>query len=470
MTPKRVIFIEPASGRPNVFENFMRLPLMGSLYLGTILHDRGHEVRVLNENILGRHVDPFDIDADVFCLTALTASVSRAKLLAAQLKRIYPQATVVVGGIHASLAPEEFTDVADHVVVGEAEELIVDIVEGRARERIIPGRKVEDLEQLPLVRYDLLEGFQTLDVVPVMTSRGCPFNCSFCTVTKIFGRRFRMLSPQRVVAEIENALQYFNTRDFFFYDDNFTSDRKRLATLCDLLIEKRLDITWVAQVRTDIARDPDLVRKMAKAGCTWVFIGFESIQDETLKALRKSQTRADIEKAIAVFHRFGLNIHGMFMFGEDHDAPETFDRTVEFAVGHQIDTVQFLILTPFPGTECYEQLVAQDRLLHTDWDYYNGMFAVFQPKNMSALKLQTETYRAYRKFYSLRRTALDLLSLTVNVLLDALVWNFQRAHRHNLDTVFVRGGAKAIVSRGSRAMDAYLGFLAEAERRKLLEG
>lgn len=470
MTAKRVIFIEPASGKPNVFENFMRLPLMGSLYLGTILHDRGHDVRILNENILGREIDPFEIDADVFCLTALTASVTRAKYLAAELKRIYPQATVVVGGIHASLAPQEFTDVADHVVVGEAEELIVDIVEGRLAEKIIPGRRVEDLAQLPPVRYDLLEGFETMDIVPVMTSRGCPFNCSFCTVTKVFGRRFRMLSPQRVVAEIENALQYFRSRDFFFYDDNFTSDRKRLSELCDLLIEKRVGISWVAQVRTDIARDPDLVRKMARAGCTWVFIGFESIEDETLKALRKSQTRADIEKAIAVFHRFGLNIHGMFMFGEDHDTIETFERTVAFAVEHRIDTVQFMILTPFPGTAYYEQLVAEDRLLHTDWDYYNAMYVVFQPKNMSALKLQTGTQKAYKKFYSLRRTALDALSLLVNVLLDALVWNFARAHRHNLDAVFVRGGAKAVVSKGSRASDAYLRFLAEAERRKVLEG
>jgi radical SAM superfamily enzyme YgiQ (UPF0313 family) len=279
-----------------------------------------------------------------------------------------------------------------------------------------------------------------------------------------------VLSPQRVLAEIENALRYFRTRTFFFYDDNFTFDRKRLAEFCDLLIEKRLGITWSAQVRADLARNPDLVQKMARAGCRWVYIGFESIEDETLKALRKSQTRADIEKAIAVFHQFGLNIHGMFMFGEDHDTPETFPQTVDFAVHHRIDTVQFLILTPFPGTDCYEKLVAEDRLLHTDWDYYNGMFTVFQPKNLSALKLQTETYRAYKRFYSLHRAALDGLSLVVNVLADALVWNFSRAHRHNLDTVFIRGGAKAIVLKGARTSDAYVRFLAEAEHRKMLEG
>jgi radical SAM superfamily enzyme YgiQ (UPF0313 family) len=158
----------------------------------------------------------------------------------------------------------------------------------------------------------------------------------------------------------------------------------------------------------------------------------------------------------------------MFMFGEDHDTPESMSRTVEFAIRHRIDTVQFLILTPFPGTDCYEQLLVEERLLHTDWDYYNGMFAVFRPKNMSALRLQTETYKAFRKFYSLRRTALDTLHLFANILLDALVWNFGRSQRHNLDTLCIRGGAKVIVAKGSQACDAYLHFLAEAERRRLL--
>ena len=123
MSPKRVIFIEPSANKTNVFDSYMRLPLMGSLYLGTILHERGYDVRILNESIMGREIDPFEIPSDVFCLTALTGSASRAKYLAAYLKRIYPAARVLVGGIHASLLPEEFTDVADHVVVGEAEDI-----------------------------------------------------------------------------------------------------------------------------------------------------------------------------------------------------------------------------------------------------------------------------------------------------------------------------------------------------------
>jgi radical SAM superfamily enzyme YgiQ (UPF0313 family) len=278
-----------------------------------------------------------------------------------------------------------------------------------------------------------------------------------------------MLSPERVVAEVENAMGYFKTGGFFFYDDNFTANRRRVSVFCDLLIEKKLKIAWSAQVRSDLARTPDLVEKMARAGCRWLYIGFESIDDETLEAYHKSQTQRDIVEAIRVFHRFGLSIHGMFIFGEDHDTPAGIDRTVEFATRHGIDTVQFMILTPFPGTRCYDELVAEDRLFHKNWDYYNGMFAVFRPAKMSPVKLQTETFRAYRRFYSLRRTVADALQMASNVLLDALVWNLSRANTYKLNTMFMRAGAKAIISKCSRVHNAYLTFLEDAERQKTLD-
>jgi len=466
---KSVVFVEPSGYMSNVFENYMRLPLLGNLYLATILHNQGYAVRVINENILGRDIDPFEIEADVFCITALTVSASRAKILASQLRRIYPDSKILIGGIHASLLPEEFTGVADHVVVGEAEEIIVDLVEGRIQEQVVLGHKVQDLEALPAINYGLLDGFETMNVIPIMTSRGCPFDCSFCTVTKVFGRKFRGLSAERVVAEVENAMDYHDGRAFFFYDDNFAANRQRVEAICDLLTEKKLSIDWAAQVRCDLARNPDLVEKMARSGCRWVYIGFESIDDETLKSLHKSQTQEDIVRAIQVFHQSGINIHGMFMFGADQDTPETIDRTVEFAQRHGVDTVQFMILTPFPGTRCYEDLVGEDRLLHKNWDYFNAMYAVFRPANMSPERLQAATYRAYNRFYSLRRTMLDTFSMLCNVLLDALVWNFRRANTYRLDTLFFRASATAIISKCSAAHESYLKYLRNTDRRELME-
>ena len=468
MNKKSVIFIEPAGSKVSVFDNFMRLPLLGSLYLGTILHNEGYQVRILNENILGREVDPFETEADVFCITALTVSANRARILAHQIKSIHPESMVVIGGIHASLLPEDFTDIADHVVTGEAEEIIVDVVEGKFRDKIIHGPKTKDLEKLPLVNYGLLEKAQNIRVVPVMTSRGCPFDCTFCTVTKVFGRKFRMQSPQRIVAEVENALAFFGGKTFFFYDDNFSANKKRVHELCDLMIEKKLGITWVAQVRSDLAKDPELVNRMVAAGLDWVFVGFESIEDETLKAYNKSQTRADIEDAIRVLHAHKVSIHGMFMFGEDHDTVETMANTVDFAIKNEIETVQFMILTPFPGTQCYDRIVEDNRLLHRDWDYFNAMFTVFRPKNMSAARLLNETHRAYRKFYSLRRTLLDMLFMVFNVLLDGMVWNFKRADKYSLDAIFLRGGAKSLVKKHSPLYEAYLKYLNDIEKKNVL--
>lgn len=470
MTPLSVVFIEPSGNRANVFDNYMRLPLMGSLYLGSILHRRGHHVRILNENIRGARIDPFEIRADVFCLTALTVSATRARFLAAQLKRAHPDSRVLIGGIHATLLPEEFTDVADHVVTGEAENIIVDLVEGRLSEPILAGSPVADLNLLPPIHYGLLENADRFTTIPLMTSRGCPFDCNFCTVTKIFGRRFRMLSAPRIINEIQNALPHFSSRNFFFYDDNFTANRKRVEEFCDLLAKERLEIYWAAQVRADLARHPDLVARMADAGLRWVYVGFESIDDETLSSLHKSQTRADIEHAIQTFHHHGINVHGMFMFGEDHDTVPTISRTVDFAIEHQIDTTQFLILTPFPGTQIHDKLVGEGRLFHRNWSYYNAMFPVFRPRQMAALTLAQETYAAYHRFYSLRRTFLDSLFLVVRIALDALVWNFHRAHQYSLDTMFLRGGARSLVHKYKSRFLAYLNYLAEMDAEKLSSG
>jgi radical SAM superfamily enzyme YgiQ (UPF0313 family) len=268
-----------------------------------------------------------------------------------------------------------------------------------------------------------------------------------------------MQSPARVIDEIEHALSFFRTREIFFYDDNFTANRKRVHELCDLILERGLDITWTAQTRSDIARDPELIRKMARAGCHCFYIGFESIDDKTLEAMHKSQTREDIEESIRIIHEQNVNIHGMFIFGSDTDSVDSIQATVDFAIEQDIDTVQFMILTPFPGTGIYEEIRAEDRLLHHEWDYYNGMYAVFKPRCMSAERLQLETLKAYSRFYSLRRVAFDTLQMTTSILLDALVWDFSRVFRYEYKTLLLVGGARFLVDKYSHTLPPYLDYL-----------
>ncbi|MFH1761254.1 MAG: radical SAM protein, partial [bacterium] len=463
MQNKSVLFIEPMGNRANVFDNYMKLPLLGSLILGTILHDKGYPVKILNENLLDKRIDPFEINADIFCITALTLSANRAKMLAKQIRQIYPHSKILVGGIHASLLPEEFTDFADHVVTGEAEANIVDIVEGAYTEKIIKGKPIPDMNDLPLVNYGLMENGEKMGYIPIMTSRGCPFDCNFCTVTRIFGRKYRAQKTARVIAEIENALKYFKARDIFFYDDNLTANRRRADELFECMTRKSLPVSWSAQVRSDIGKHPELIGKMRSAGCNRMFIGFESINEEILKAFKKSQTRSDIERAIAAIHAHGINIHGMFILGEDNDTLDNIAGTVEFAVQKEIDTVQFMVLTPFPGTVVYEQLKKENRIYHDNWDHYDGMFIVFRPGSMNPLKLQLACVSAYRRFYSLRRTFMDTVAFLYNICLDALVLNFSRLFRYDLHTILVKIGARFIVSRWLKVNKGYLKYLEQAE-------
>jgi len=456
---KSVVFIEPSGAAANVFENYMKLPLTGTLYLGTILHNAGYDVRIFNESVLPDRIDPFAIRADIFCISSLTTSSGRAKALASQIRRIYPHSKIIIGGIHASLLPHDFIDVADQIVQGESEKNIIDIIEGKYTEKIVQGQAIDDIEKLPLINYNLIQGRSSMDIIPIMTSRGCPFDCNFCTVTKIFGKRFRMQSPQRIITELKHALSFFKTRSIFFYDDNFTANQRRISELCDLLIAGNLDIVWTAQVRQDIAKNPELLKKMSKAGCRIVFIGFESINDKALAAMHKSQTKKDIENSIHVIQRAGINIHGMFIFGDDNDTVQNMRQTVDFAIRQHIDTVQFMILTPFPGTPVYDTIKAEKRLFHERWEYYNGMFIVFQPKTMTPSQLQREMISAYKKFYSLQHLALEGLKLIFTVFIDALVWNFDRAFRFSFESLLLKGGFKFLVTKFTKLYAGYFNFL-----------
>ncbi len=468
MQKKRVVFIEPEGSESNVFEHYMGLPLMGTLYLGTILHNKGYDVKVYNENIMEGEFDPYQVNADVFCISCLTVSANRGKILAHELKQLNPESRIIIGGIHASLNPETFEDVADQIVSGEAETVIEDVVEGNLEGFRVKGEPLRDLDQLPLVNYSLLENSLSMSIIPIMTSRGCPFDCNFCTVTQIFGRKFRMQSPERIIQEVENALAHFKTKTVFFYDDNFSSNRKRVNRVCDLIIERGIDILWVTQVRSDLAKDPALLQKMQEAGCSYFFIGFESIDDETLEAMNKSQTRKDIERAIDVVHKHGISIHGMFIFGEDHDTPESLQRTVDFAIEHHIDTVQFMIITPFPSTRFYNQMEEQGRILHKRWEYFSALYTVIRPAKMSPYTLQRETVKAYERFYSMRRFVIDALRFLIDISLDAVTLNFRASYKYNIDVMFLKAGARFLVGRYAKTFDSYYKFLNEVQERKIL--
>jgi hypothetical protein len=186
----------------------------------------------------------------------------------------------------------------------------------------------------------------------------------------------------------------------FFCDDNFTADRRRIKELCERIIAAGLKLEWSAQVRVEAAKDEELLDLMAKSGCYVVFVGLESINPATLEAYNKSQTVEGIRDCVINFHRFGIKVHGMFVFGSEEDHYEVIRDTVKFSRQLDLDSLQYLILTPIPGTPFYRDMEAQNRIICRDWGQYDGHHTVFQPRQFTPFELQMETTRAMKKFYS----------------------------------------------------------------------
>lgn len=386
----KIVLIEPRACEANIYSK-LPMPLLGPVYLGTILKKRGHQVEVYNENI---HAPDYTrLKADLIGISILTPTAKRGY----EIAKRFPKEKVIMGGVHASLLPNEALEHARQVVVGEAEEVIVDVAEGRRIESVVQGRPVEDLDALPVPDFSLIKGYPAYPLImPVSTSRGCPFDCSFCSVTKMFGRKYRFRGAENIIEEMKSR----NTKQFFICDDNFAADPKRTRTLLGLMLKNKVK-QWVCQVRADVAKDNKLITLMSRAGCSVVCVGLESVNPSTLTAFKKRQTVEEIVSAIRSFHENRIKIHGMFVLGGDEDNKNTVWETLKFAVKQKIDTLQMTILTPFPGTKVYEDLHAKKRIFTKDWSLYDCQHIVFHPKLLSARELQLNVIKACAKFYSI---------------------------------------------------------------------
>ncbi|MFA5157112.1 MAG: radical SAM protein [Candidatus Omnitrophota bacterium] len=395
----KVVFIEPRSSGASVYSK-LHMPLLGPVYLATILRDRGHEVRVYHEDICAP--DYSKLDADLVGISILTSTAKRGY----EIAKKFPRDKVIIGGVHASLMPQEASQYARQIVVGEAEEVITAVAEGTIKDSIVHAKPIQDLDSLPIPDFSLIKGYNASGLVPISTSRGCPFDCSFCSVTKMFGRKFRFRSAENVIEELRSR----EAAQFFFCDDNFTAYPKRAHALLSQMLKLKIR-RWACQVRCDVTRNKEMLELMAHAGCKVVCVGFESINSKTLEAYEKKQSVGDIVNAIHSFHEKRIKVHGMFVLGSDNDDTNTVWDTFRFAVKQKIDTIQMSILTPFPGTKVNADLEAEKRIFSRDWDLYDGQHIVFQPKLLGAKELQLSVLAVYLKFYSLSWSFMLLFKL-----------------------------------------------------------
>jgi radical SAM superfamily enzyme YgiQ (UPF0313 family) len=422
----KLVLIEPKAPNLHIFSRFYT-PRLGSFILGALMKERGWDVEVMIEEI-----NPLDFDdlasADWVGLSTITPTAPRAYAIAKKIKELYQSVQVVMGGPHVTYLPEEALEQADFVIRGEGEDALVALAEaweGDGDFSVVPNLsyKLDDtivhnpmaeacinLDRLPLPDFSLLKGeasaFGPMNVIPVQTSRGCPFNCSFCSVTGMFGKKYRFRSTERIVEELR---RYDKRGNFiFFYDDNLTAHPSRAKQLFRAMIREKFKFQWSAQVRADVAKDTELVKLMKKAGCHTLFIGFESVNPQTLKSMKKSQTVQEIAGAIKTIHRHHINIHGMFVYGFDDDDWKTVKQTVKFARKYQLTSSQFLILTPFPGSEFYNRARAEHRIRFKDWGLYDAHHVVFEPARLFPVDLQRAQIFSHKKFYSLREMARKL--------------------------------------------------------------
>ena len=371
--------------------------ITGPLILGGILHRAHHEVRVYEE-YNGRVDFRYIYSCDAVCIYTMTSTAPRAYELA-DLIHHKSHARVIIGGMHASAMPQEAAEHADQVIVGEGEKVILDVIEGRRPEKIVKCDPICNLDEVPFPDYSILK--TECKAANVMTTRGCPYRCTFCTTSRMFAP-YRQRSVDNVMKELRMyknmGFQYMN-----FEDDNFTADKERAKEICRRMIGENLIFKETFFFgRTDLARDEELLDLLKKAHLTRVLIGIESLNQQALDAIDKHQNIEDIRNAAKACADHGIRMIASIVLGIDQDGPEDIRRSVQFAKDINAYQLQPAVLTPFPGTPVYEQMQKENRMISDSWERHDLMTVTFLPKKMTAWQLQEAFYHASRHFYDFR--------------------------------------------------------------------
>lgn len=349
------------------------------------------------------HVEPLRLDdgepaPDLVVIQAYITSARRAYEIADHYR--LRGAHVCLGGLHPTSLPEEAAWHADTVFVGPGEDtwprFLDDFRRGSPKERYVSHTRT--LAGLPRVRRDLIKRHLYLVPNSLVVSRGCPHTCDFCYKEAFFagGRSYYTQTADAALAEIA-ALP---GRHLYFLDDHLLGDRRFAAALFDGM--RGMGRLWQAAGTVQSILAPgELLDRAVAAGLRSLFVGFETLSAENLRAQGKTQNLGrDYAEAIRRLHDRGVMVNASFVFGMDDDGPDVFDRTVEWAVRHGVETATFHILTPYPGTALYQRMFAAGRMLHHDWDRYDTRQVVFRPAKLSAAELERGYWRAYEQFYS----------------------------------------------------------------------
>ncbi len=391
------------------------LPPLGLCYIAAYLEKHGHTVKIMDcpahkqtqEDVL-KEIENFK--PDVIGLAAVTVLIDRAIEISEKVKKNFPEVVVVIGGPHPTRMPEETlkSTGCDIVIKGEAEYAFLDIVNDLDKalsEKIVEGRMVMDLDEIPMPARHLLDmsKYNALpnsykvseNVVQIMTTRGCPYTCTFCADAN---GKFRRRSVKNVINEIKSLQENYGIKEVAFWDDVFTLNKSWVMSFLKAMEEENIELAWSCYARVDTI-DQEMVNYMAKMGCWNIFFGIESGNQKLLDIIKKRTTLDMIRKGVEICKRAGIEVRGSFVLGLPGETPEMGKKTIDFAIELNPDYAQFSIATPFPGTELYDT-VDQWGEMNKNYKDFHVFTPVFVPKGYKdADQLQEMQRLAFRKFY-----------------------------------------------------------------------
>ncbi len=399
----KIMLIQPAQldnfGNPIKYK-FGIMP-SGTLANIAALTPNNIDISVIDESI---DTINYDEDVDLIGISSLTCQAPRAYQIAKEFKK--RNKTVIMGGVHATILPQEVLNHVDSVVIGEAENIwpkvISDFQKNKKLKTTYKNKVLPDLQKLLIPRFELTNYnkcikplFSKTPAIPIFTTRGCPFNCSFCSVKKLLGNAFRTKPVENVLKEIEAS----KAKSFFFTDDNIMGDEKHAEQLFKTITP--LKIRWMSQFSTHVLHKPKLVELAGKSGCYEVILGIESINSDNLKNINKQFNKPDEYKNLfKLLKDNDINPHVQILFGMDNDTEEVFKRTIEFLLENDVNFIHISIITPFPGTDLYKQLEKEKRIFTKDWSKYDITKVVFHPKNITIEQLENAVRDGHKQFYS----------------------------------------------------------------------